>query len=144
MTAKSAYLTVPEVAEELGISANGVYKLIQRGKLPVIRKSANKTRVSRLALDAYQRRLSGAQGVVPTHSGAAGIHTLLRDFKKQTGMVPAEWERRWKADEIEDTAETMQLTIRALSLRAAGADGVKTRGTVTRPGRLTTSGAASR
>ncbi|HUN79680.1 MAG TPA: helix-turn-helix domain-containing protein [Solirubrobacteraceae bacterium] len=53
----TAYLTVSEVAAELEISTAGVYKLIQRGKLPAIRRSERGLRVSRLALTAYQRRL---------------------------------------------------------------------------------------
>lgn len=47
-------------------------------------------------------------------------HPVLRvAFEQATGMSPEEWERRWRADEIEDTAENMRLAIRALALCAS-------------------------
>ncbi len=54
---QSAYLTVPQVAAELDMSPDGVYKLIKRGRLPAIRRSERGLRVSRVALAAYLRRL---------------------------------------------------------------------------------------
>lgn len=120
MTETSPYLTVAETAEVLGISSSGVYKLIQRGRLRAIRRTAHGTRISRLALDAYRRRLEG--NVPPFAAVAAApveLEQLLTDFMRQTGVAPSEWERRWKADEIEDTAENMRHTVKALALRAA-------------------------
>jgi excisionase family DNA binding protein len=117
----SPYLTASEVADELGISKSGVYKLIQRGRLPVIRRSERGMRVSRLALDAYQRRLQGGDmGIPPINYSNRSREDMLADFEAETGISPAEWERRWKADEIEDSAENMSLAVRAMSLLLYG------------------------
>jgi len=117
---KSPYLTVADVAAELGISRHGVYKLIERGKLKAIRRTERNLRVSRLALDAYQRRLKGnAQAAAGEVDDIVDVDGLRVAFEQETGVTPADWERRWKADELEDSAENMRLTIRALALRAA-------------------------
>ncbi len=44
---------------------------------------------------------------------------LRADFERETGVSPEEWERRWKADKLDDSSENMRLTVRALGLRAA-------------------------
>ena len=44
---------------------------------------------------------------------------LTSGIERETGLSPSEWERRWKAEEIEDSAENMRLAIRALTLRLA-------------------------
>jgi excisionase family DNA binding protein len=116
---QSPYLTAAEVAAELGISRHGVYKLIERGKLKAIRRSERNLRVSRLALDAYRRRLNNGAPAVEVVD-TVDVPAEVAAFERETGMSPVEWERRWKADRIEDTAENMRLTIRALALRAAG------------------------
>jgi excisionase family DNA binding protein len=111
------YLTASEVAEELGMSTDGVYKLIKRGKLPAIRRSENSLRVSRLALEAYQRRLQdGNIDMPPIEYSNTTPHELRAEFEQETGLSPSEWESRWKADQFEDSAENMNLAIRALSL----------------------------
>ncbi len=114
---QSAYMSIPEVAEELGISTSGVYKLIQRGKLPAIRRSERGLRVPRVVLDAYKRRLEGYKPAVPPPViSTATLKESRAAFERETGLSPAAWERRWKADEIEDSAENMALAIRALGL----------------------------
>ncbi|MGP0101441.1 MAG: helix-turn-helix domain-containing protein [Solirubrobacteraceae bacterium] len=117
---QTAYLTIPEVAAELDISTDGVYKLIKRGKLPAIRRSERGMRVSRVAFDAYRLRLRN--GVPP--SGLIlelnpQVDALHSEFERETGLSPEGWERRWKTGEIEDSAENMRLAIRALTLRLA-------------------------
>ncbi|MHB1537122.1 MAG: helix-turn-helix domain-containing protein [Solirubrobacteraceae bacterium] len=114
------YLTVSEAADELAISTSGVYKLIQRGRLPAIRLSERGLRVSRLALEAYQRRLRGEVGVPPVKYSTRGFDELRAEFEADTGTTPAEWERRWQDDEIEDSAENMRLAVRAMSLLLHG------------------------
>jgi excisionase family DNA binding protein len=155
---QSAYLTVPQVAAELDMSPDGVYKLIKRGRLPAIRRSERGLRVSRVALAAYLRRLrqsevglpqagvlkgevanvragDGArqsevelgQGEVPqdepsdtrAQDASVDVAQLRAEFERETGLPPREWERRWRADELEDTAEHMRLAIRALGLLLA-------------------------
>jgi excisionase family DNA binding protein len=116
METQTAYLTIQQVAAELEISADGVYKLIKRGKLPAIRRSERGMRVSRVAFDAYVRRLRrGTTSAASTLDAERG--GVDAEFERDTGISPEEWERRWKAEEIEDSAKNMQLTIRALSLR---------------------------
>lgn len=112
----SPYMTASEVAEELGISKSGVYKLVQRGRLPAIRRSERGMRVSRLALEAYQRRLRGGSAIPPIKFSNESLDEMLIEFEADTGMSPTEWERRWKAEKIEDSAENMSLTVRAMSL----------------------------
>src|SRR5450759_2026554 len=117
---QAVYLNVSEVAAELDISTDGVYKLIKRGKLPAIRRSERGMRVSRVAFDAYQRRLRhGETPSVSIPELNVEIYGLHAEFERDTGFSPREWERRWKAEEIEDSAENMRLLIRALTLHLA-------------------------
>ena len=118
---QSAYLTIPQVAAELDITTDGVYKLIKRGKLAAIRRSERGMRVSRAAFDAYQRRLrndDATPSVAPSELNSEP-DGLQAEFEHDTGLTPREWERKWKTREIEDSAENMRLTIRALTLRLA-------------------------
>ena len=120
MTMQNAYLTVPQVAAKLDITTDGVYKLIKRGKLPAIRRSERGMRISRVAFDAYQRRLRDdmAPSTSPPEQHVE-LDELQAEFENDTGLTPREWERKWKAQEIEDSAENMRLTIRALTLHLA-------------------------
>ena len=120
ITMQNAYLTVPQVAAGFDISTDGVYKLIKRGKLAAIRRSERGMRVSRVALDAYQRRLR--HGITPSVSPPepnVEMNGLHAEFERDTGLTAREWERRWKAEEIEDSTENMRLTVRALTLQLA-------------------------
>ncbi len=47
------YLTVPEVAQRLGMTPDGAYKLIQKGKIGAVRLSERKLRVPVAAFDRY-------------------------------------------------------------------------------------------
>jgi excisionase family DNA binding protein len=129
---QSAYLTVPQVAAELDMSSDGVYKLIKRGRLPAIRRSERGLRVSRVALAAYLRRLRQSevglqQGEVSqsevsnarARETSLDVDRLRAEFELETGLSPREWDRRWTAHELDDTAEHMRLTIRALGLLVA-------------------------
>jgi len=112
-----AYITVSAVADELGMSKSGVYKLIERGKLPAIRRSERGLRVPRVALDAYKRRFQGrGPSVPPAVVSTATLEESRAAFERETSLSPAEWERRWKAEQFEDSAENMGLAIRALGL----------------------------
>jgi len=110
-------LTVPQAAERLAMTPDGVYKLIQRGKLDAVRVSARKTRISQKTLDAYiaqhQASVQQLRDRVPT-----GDSSVLRErFRGQTGQTPEQWLAAWKRDEIADTAENGQLLVRAVALR---------------------------
>ncbi len=114
------YLTVAEVAAALEMTNDGVYKLVARGKLPAVRRSERGMRIPQAELAAYQRQLAERVRTVSielrTTPGAVAA------FEAAAGVSAAEWQRRWKADEIEDTVDNMILTIRALVLLAAEAD----------------------
>jgi excisionase family DNA binding protein len=117
MTA-TPYLRVAEVADELGISTSGVYKLIQRGKLRAIRRSERGTLVPRIALDAYRRRLKHGAPVPSPPAIEDDVATRARRFRDATGSEPDEWVEAWKSDRIEDTAENMRHLIQALGILA--------------------------
>ncbi len=121
---ENLYLTVPEVAKELDMTPDGVYKLIERGKLPAVRRSERGLRISRVVLEAYQRRLlrGGKPPEISYIDDPVSPATLLQEFIAETGMRPKEWENRWKTDQIDDTADNMRLTIRALALLASDHD----------------------
>lgn len=95
---------------------DGVYKLIQRGKLPAIRRSERGLRVPRIVLDAYRRRLETGPASVPIIAGDETHEQLLLAFERETGTPPGEWTRSWRAGQIEDSAENMHFMIRALGL----------------------------
>jgi excisionase family DNA binding protein len=113
------YLTVAEVAAELEMTNDGVYKLIRRGKLEGVRRSERGLRVPQEALADYQRRLIKRPHTVSIE--LTGASNARADFEAATGVSAAEWQRRWKADEIEDTIDNMLLTIRSLVLLVAEA-----------------------
>lgn len=111
------HLTVPEVASELAMTPDGVYKLIRRGKLKAVRVSERKTYVSRPALDAYRRRINGETPDLRRPVSELSLDELREGFEKETGLSPEEWIAQWKRDRIEDSAENMQLLVRAVGLR---------------------------
>lgn len=111
------HLTVSEVAAELGITTSGVYKLIGRGKLPAIRRSERGMRISPFALAAYKRRVQGEDlDDPPITYVTSTLEESRAAFEQETKLSPAEWERRWKDEQFEDSAENMGLAIRALGL----------------------------
>lgn len=112
----TGFMTVEEVAVELDISASGVYKLIERGKLKAIRRSERGVRVSSIALDAYRRALN-APPVQPERPRLSITRErLVERFEEHTGMTAFEWLAAWKRDEIEDSPEHMRCTMAALAL----------------------------
>lgn len=114
---ESPYLTIPEVAVELQMTTSGVYKLIQRDKLPVVRHSERGTRVTRWALDAYRRRLNGEGPNRERPRAPVDRAGLRKQFEEETGLTPEQWVARWKEERIEDSAENTSRLVRALGLR---------------------------
>ena len=110
-------LTVPQAAERLAMTPDGVYKLIQRGKLEAVRFSARKTRVSQKALDAYIAQHQAAVQQFRDRAPTGDSRVLRERFLEQTGQTPEQWLAAWKRDEIADTAENGQLLVRAVALR---------------------------
>jgi excisionase family DNA binding protein len=116
------YLTVPEVAALLQMTPDGVYKLIQRGKLEGTRLSERKMRITRAALDRFntdlQRRAEEYFGGVSSGT----VESLTEAFVTETELDPVAWLAAWKRDELDDTPENMGLLVRAAAIRAMAAD----------------------
>jgi hypothetical protein len=112
------FLTVPEVAGRLDMTTNGVYKLIQRGKLMSIRKSERKTLVPESALRSYQSRLTGHSPDFDFPGSTMSTNEARNRFTEETGRSPESWADAWKSDAIEDSPENMIHTIHALSVLA--------------------------
>src|SRR4051794_4867697 len=91
-------LTVPQAADELGMSADGVYKLIQRGKLHAVRTSARKTRITRTALTEYIQRQQATVERFRATDPVTDHETLHQQFVEQTGLTPEQWLAKWKSD----------------------------------------------
>lgn len=117
---ESAYLTVAAVASELEMTADGVYKLIRRGTLPVIRRSERGIRIARWSLEAYKRSLNHPAPIAsrPTNT-SKDIVQLQAAFQEETGRFPEDFVAAWKRNEIEDNGENANRLVRALSLRGA-------------------------
>lgn len=118
------FLTAAQVAGELGMSPDGVYKLINRGKLKAVRRSERNVRVPRLALNAYLRRLNNEPRVtveLPEPPGAQADE-LIAQFSDQTGSDPESWLHEWRIGKFEDTVDTAKLVIAAMLLHVP-ADG---------------------
>lgn len=115
-------LTIPQAAERLGMTPDGVYKLIQRGKLEATRVSARKTRIAGATLERYisaqQEAVRRFRDGMPPEEPA-----ILRErFEVETGYAPEAWLTAWKREAIPDTPENMLLLVRAVALRGdAGA-----------------------
>jgi excisionase family DNA binding protein len=121
-TTDSRYLTVAQVAETLGITPDGVYKLISRNKLPAVRRSERGLRVTRLALEAYRKSLGrGPDASLPQE--AVDAPALRATFETETGRSPEEWVAAWRRDEIADSAENDARLVQALALRDRGEHG---------------------
>lgn len=124
-------LTVAEVAERLEMTPDGVYKLIQRGKLEAVRLSERKTRISAQSLGRY---MDATQVWVDRYLSAQpqiDVQTLCEMFEAKAGMSPDDWLAAWKRDEVEDTADNMRLLVHAAALvshqgpAAVGASGIE-------------------
>jgi excisionase family DNA binding protein len=118
----TAQLTIPQAAERLGMTPDGVYKLIQRGKLEVERVSARKTWVPEAALDRYIEAQQAAVRRFREDPPVDEVGVLRERFRAATGYAPEEWLTAWKRDEIDDTPENMRLLVRAAALRGAAGE----------------------
>jgi excisionase family DNA binding protein len=119
-------LTVDQVAADLEMTRDGVYKLIKRGKLEGVRRSERGLRIPQSALAAYHRSLAGRSRLLTVEFGDA--IRAAEKFEAVTGISAADWQRRWKADEIEDTIDNVILTIQALIVLVAEADAARVSG----------------
>jgi excisionase family DNA binding protein len=114
----AAYLTVKEAALDLGITEDGVRKLIRREKLRAVKRSERNTLIPRPAFDAYLRKINGA--AIPPIGRAVTGDTLderLAAFEGETGKSPEVWLAEWIASGS-DIAVKMELAVSAAGLLA--------------------------
>jgi len=119
---ESTALSIPQVAERLGVTPNGVYKLIQRGRLAAERTSARRTHVRAEVLEAFiaeqQAAVNAFRAEQPPVSSA---QELRENFERHTSHSPEDWLAAWKSNQFEDTPENTKLLARAAALsRPAG------------------------
>jgi excisionase family DNA binding protein len=119
---QSPYLTVKEASAELGISEDGVRKLIARQKLRAIKRSERNTLIPRPAFDAYLRKINGSSLTRPGRAQPVGdLSERLTAFELETGLMPADWLREWLAKDAADAVDdsmSMGLAVSACGLVA--------------------------
>lgn len=121
MTELTPYLTVKEAARELGITDDGVRKLIRAEKLRAIKRSERKILIPRPAFDAYLRKLNGhAVQPLGRQSAVGSLAERSAAFERDAGMSPEAWVDLQISDDVGayDDAEGMRLTVSALGLTA--------------------------
>jgi excisionase family DNA binding protein len=121
MSELTPYLTVKEVAGRLGITDDGVRKLIRAGKVRAVKRSERKTLIPRPAFDAYQRKLNGESGQpIGLQSAVGSLAERTATFEQDAGMSPEDWRNLQISDDdaTHDDAEGMRLTVSALGLIA--------------------------
>lgn len=114
-------LTVGEVADKLQMTPDGVYKLIQRGKLDAVRLSERKTRIPQEAFNRYYAGLEGRADQYLVALPRVTADQARAEFKAATGQEPEAWLAAWKRDELEDSPENMGLLVRASAIQATSA-----------------------
>jgi excisionase family DNA binding protein len=117
---ETPYLTVKEAAAALGISEDGVRKLIRREKLRAIKRSERNTLIPRPAFNAYVRKLNGG---APQPLGMAVAEGALAErvaaFMLKADKEPRQWLNDWLSDEPgQDDAESVGLAVSAVGLVA--------------------------
>lgn len=116
---ETKYLTVAQVAGHLKMTTDGVYKLIQRGKLDAERVSERKTQVSEASLSAYQERQRNAVAAFRNRSPQPDdTQELVHKFEAAFKVSPNQFLSDWKAGHIEDTPENMRALARAAGIAA--------------------------
>jgi len=116
---KPTFLTAAEAGDRIGMTADGVRKLIRAGKLKAIRLSERKIRIPLPALEAYQRRVNGEPRVSLALPEVGELPELREEFEGVTGYTPEVWLQMWKRDELDDSAENMTLVVRAGAIQAS-------------------------
>lgn len=119
-TQRLPYLTIQEVADELGCQKRNVYKLIENRKLPALKLSERNTVVSRWALEAYQRRINGQPALISEIPAGDDAMLTARFIEESGGLTPQQFYKRFKAGQIEDTSANMTLLVKAIALGAGG------------------------
>ena len=114
-------LTVGEVADNLQMTPDGVYKLIQRGKLEAIRLSERKTRIPEDAFARYRAQLEARADQFLAALPRMTAEQARTEFRTDTGQDPEAWLAAWKRDEFVDNPEHMGLLARASAIQAAEA-----------------------
>lgn len=111
-----AYLTVNEAAPLLNMTPGGVRKAISDGRLRAIKRSERKILVPRTVIEAYHKRLNGGGPAPQARAPLAPLAERVEEFEQLTGLDPAEWLRRWRADPERDDLTSMREAIAALAI----------------------------
>jgi excisionase family DNA binding protein len=128
MSASGEYLKAREVAAMLSMDISAIYKLCDSKVIPSIRIGQKAVRIPRAALDAYLAKQAGEprQGRALLENARqhgddplVALERQAHDFSERAGCSVHEFVDRWRAKDIEDTPETADLLIDALSLRSA-------------------------
>ena len=110
------YLTVSQVAEDLGVGTSAVYKLIERGQLKATRRSAKNIRISPGAFEAYKRHFVRKEPFPAVNLVQQDLEEVAERFRSSTGSQPDLWLAAWKQGRLEDSAENMERAIEAIAL----------------------------
>jgi excisionase family DNA binding protein len=123
------YLRPKDVAQELGLTASAVYKMMHRGELPSVRFGRS-VRIPAPAFEAWRRACEAGQWV-PIREGegappgpAADLEDRRHEFEQRAGKSPEDFVEAWRSRDVEDDGETTALMIEALSLRRIAGDEV--------------------
>jgi excisionase family DNA binding protein len=130
MNANSRYLKVGEVAEALGMHETTIYKMCQNGEIPSIKIGAKAVRIPKAAFEAFMARQNGDPAV---HQGRDLLDAVFAGatdplpalehqaklFTERVGSSAHQFVEQWRDRKVEDTAETMDTVIEALTLQKA-------------------------
>jgi excisionase family DNA binding protein len=119
MTASPQLMTLGEVAEKLQMTPDGVYKLIQRGKLESVRISERKIRVPAESFERYYAQLEKwAQDCIAAQRPFSAAEAR-KAFEANYGQTTEAFVTAWKRDELEDSAENMNRLFDATGILSA-------------------------
>lgn len=112
-------LTVGEVADKLQMTPDGVYKLIQRGKLESVRISERKIRVPAESFERYYADLEKWANAYLDARPRISVEAAREAFQAKNGQTPEAFVAAWKRDELEDNAENMNRLFDATGILSA-------------------------
>jgi excisionase family DNA binding protein len=122
------YLKASEVARILDMDVSTIYKMCADGVIPSIRVGEKAVRIPSAAFQAFltreERRARGRALLEEARQlgGDAAIEAVERQaqgFYERTGYSAHQFVERWRAGDIDDSAENASVLIEALSLREA-------------------------
>lgn len=131
MNPNSQYLKVGEVAEALGMHETTIYKMCKSGEIPSIKIGAKSVRIPRAAYEVLVAKLQGdyaaaSQGAdlldavfARADEPLPALEHQAKLFTERVGHSPHQFVERWRNRQVDDTAETTNTMIEALTLQKA-------------------------